>query len=116
MTSLGGALNIEKYTNPQAVQDERTKNQPKGVDTVDNSDYLYPTIIMVPLIIVFVTILCISVSLITKLVLIFFLIVVIVALIMYFKKINIAAPLKNYSELIKLNTTNNRNQSLHFAN
>lgn len=106
---LGSAMDIRSNTTKEAVSRERDTITTQNVDVTNvesnfmmrNSEFLYPTIITVPLIIVIISLMALNISLFTKLVLILFIIIALGTYILQFKKINIEEPLTKLSNSLK---------------
>ncbi len=106
---LTSALDINANTTKQAILNEQEKVKsaasPDKVTpfTMQNSEFLYPTIVTVPLVIVIISLMAAEISLFTKIILITFLIISLTAYIMQFKKVNIEQPLANLGDSLKKN-------------
>lgn len=102
---MNSAMDINKNTTPEAIQQEQQeiKNIQKRdtTTTMDNSEFLYPTFITIPIIIVLISILTLHISHWAKFILFAFLLVALIVYIMQFKKYNITKPLLKMSDNIK---------------
>ena len=109
---LDNSLNIQKNTSEQAIQQEKEKNKALATDISQNSnsDYIYPSLIIIPLIIVIITTLTLHINLLTKFIIILFLLISLFCYIMQYKKINISDPLNKMSKKLTIGTSRERKQ------
>ena len=130
MTSLGASLRIETNTRPEAIQRERmqaknktsksgtTKDDPEEKPTepedTDNSDYMYPTLVIVPMIIILITLMTLGISIITKVILAILIVLAIGVFVLYFRKQNITEPINSFAS--NFSSKKNQNRSLNFTN
>ncbi|UVX94916.1 hypothetical protein CsNV_056 [Callinectes sapidus nudivirus] len=142
-TAIGNSLRINKGTSQEAIQKERnavlqsqrekaqklvgkgdnntTENEGE-IETVEsdkpkmnNSELLYPTIIIIPIVIVIITIFTLSISVVAKVLLILFLIVSLITYILEYKKCNITDPLSKFSQKITQNFQSKNDRKIMFA-
>ncbi|UBZ25641.1 hypothetical protein QKT26_gp51 [Carcinus maenas nudivirus] len=102
---LKDSININENTSKEAIEKEQSEFKKSLQDKAkvviqnnNNSEFLYPTIIIIPMIIVIITIMTLSITVFTKFLLIFFLIISLITYILEYKKCNIATPLAKISE------------------
>ena len=121
MVSTG--VSINQGTTPEAVESERLANTQKelgGVSTpTDNSKFVYPTFIIVPLCIVLITQLFLPTSLTVKVFMVTFLLIAIVMYVLQLKKTNLVGILtKLQSSLpldLKVNTSSGLTDAARFT-
>lgn len=106
-TPLHEAMKIHTQTTPDAVTAERVQASASTVpiqkndNALLNSDFLYPTIIIIPIVIVVISIVALDISIITKIILVGFLILSLVIYVLQFKKVNIEQHLVKLSDSLK---------------
>lgn len=103
---MENALDINKNTSPEAIQNEKD-NMKDDTIILDNSEFLYPTIIIIPMVIVLISILTLNISLIAKFTLFILLCISLIVYVLQFKKYNIVEPLKTWSDNINNKFRNN---------
>ncbi|UHB41790.1 hypothetical protein MrNuV_ORF067 [Macrobrachium rosenbergii nudivirus] len=89
---LNKGMAIQEGTSPTAIRKEKLENEKLNGTTTpetDNSKFLYPTLILVPLVIVLITQLFLPIGIIAKILMCIFLLFAIVVYIMQQKKINV---------------------------
>lgn len=106
---MSEAMNVDENTSPQKIleEEQRLKESLKNTST-DQSDFLYPTLILVPLVIVFIGILTLKITTMLKLVLLLFVIISIVFYILQYRKYNISDSLVKMTDKVK-KVTNTKN-------
>lgn len=116
---LSSAVEINDNTSPEAVNkelNEKTEatpnSQPGKLFNTDNSDFLFPTLIIVPMVIVLISIFTLSVSLIVKIVLVLLLLISMVSYFFQFKKTNILNPLNKFAEKLKVKKSDQKSKNL----
>nr|WOZ57638.1 hypothetical protein MmNV_45 [Menippe mercenaria nudivirus] len=109
MNNVLSALKIHADTSTEAIEKEKVavSDVVDGKDVTDytmsTSEFIYPTMILVPLVIVIISLMALNISLLTKILLIFFLVVSLIVYILQFKQVNIEKPLANLANSLKKN-------------
>lgn len=110
---LKTAMNINDNTSPEAIAQEKSKvTSDTGVTPMDNSEFLYPTLIIIPMVIVLISILTLSVSVIAKLILFVLLLFSLVVYVLQYKRYNITKPLLKISNNINKNLNLDKNMKM----
>lgn len=95
---MSNAININSNTSPEAIQKEKNTARDEVKDyTMDNSEFLYPTLVMIPLIIVLISILTLDIRGFVKFILFLFMIMALVTYVLQIRKYNISKPLMDMS-------------------
>ncbi|UOT91812.1 PmNV_062-like protein [Aratus pisonii nudivirus] len=112
---MNNAININDNTTPTAIQNEKKLNISNSDTVTNNSEFIYPTIILLPLIIVSISVLTLNIKGLTKFILFILLFISIVVYILQFKKCNITEPLQKISENVnnKLKINGSQNNPIH---
>ncbi len=103
MTTLEQALTIKNATHPISIQKEKDSVMPEHEpEPENNKNFFYPTIIILPIVIVIISLFALKISLLTKFVLCILLIVSVIFFVLYFKKYDIVEPINNFAQKFNL--------------
>ncbi|QBB28655.1 hypothetical protein HgNV_050 [Homarus gammarus nudivirus] len=118
---LNQSMNISKGTTPEAIRKEEAetsemqKAKAKTIIAGNNSDFLYPTIIILPMIIAIIGILTLPISAFSKFIFVLCLLLSLVTYVLQYKNYNISKPLEELSNKFSIKSTGQSDRKAMFA-